>query len=285
MLWNPTNEEYYADRSCLSFSQLRDFDEYGPEGYRKLYVTGEWKREPTDAMEFGSLIHRVLCDGKPLDDCVTFPPADVLAKNGARSTNAYREWAADVESKGRVIVNDKEYAKAREIVAAVAACPIASHLAQATHQEQAFRWEMHDNLWRAKLDVITPWFVADFKTTTKPMNVRTYERLVYDARYHWQAAIYAKAIDSAGLDPRPFYFVLLEKAEPYRVQVVEIDGYGMAIAREELFGEGGVIEQLDDYMDSNDWRAVERKGVLTIRLPEYAGSKKYHPVEAMIDGQ
>ncbi len=270
-LWNTTNSEYYADRSALSFSQLRDFDQYGPEGYKKLYVTGEWVKEPTDAMEFGSLIHRVLCDGRDLDSCVVFPPADVLAKNGARSTNAYRDWAATMMESNRKIVNDNEYAKAREIVDAVRACPMASQMQHAEYQEQAFRWSMEGVEWRCKIDMITPNYILDLKTTAKPLDIRSIERLVYESRYHWQAAIYAEALKFANMRPRPFVFVLVEKSEPYRVRCVTIEEKCEPVACQELFGDGGLVPRILEHRRSGDWTDKAAKGLLTVGLPSWAG--------------
>ena len=94
-IWAVSPDEYHADVSANSRSMMEVLSESSRK-YQAMFVTGTLPRAiPTSAMRLGSMKHIAVLQPQCWDTFVEIIPAEVLAKNGAKSTNEYKAWAAD----------------------------------------------------------------------------------------------------------------------------------------------------------------------------------------------
>lgn len=191
----------------------------------------KWDREnprTSKAFDFGKAAHcKVLGVGSP----VVPIPVEFLAKNGAASTTAAKDFIAAAEKAGQVPLKPDEVAVIDAMAAQLLAHPIASALLRDGSAEQSMFWRDPDTkvMLRGRLDWLTTLrsgraCIVDYKTTAGTANP---SRWRYDARdfgYHQQDAWYREGAEAVGIGADPaFLFIVQEKTAPYLVSVVELD--------------------------------------------------------------
>lgn len=217
--------EYQADpvaESSLSVS--------GAKTILKSPARFHWERQHgrpnTKSFDFGHAAHAKVL-GVGLE--VATVPADLLAKNGAASTAAAKEWAADATARGAVILKAEDVARVDAMAAELATHPIASALFRDGTPEQSIFWRDDDTkvMLRGRTDWVTRLksgrpVVVDYKTAddANPDEFR------WDAGrygYHMQDAWYREGMDTLTGESHAFLFVVQEKTAPFLVSVIELD--------------------------------------------------------------
>jgi hypothetical protein len=215
--------EYHADpvpETSLSVS-----------GAKRLLRTSpaRWKHEqanPTTkkVFDFGHAAHaKVLGVGAP----VAAIPADLLASNGAASTNAAKEWIAEQRAAGVVPLKAEEVAVIDAMAKALESHDQARELfADGVPEQSLFaRCPETNVMLRARLDWTTVWrdvpVIVDYKTTddANPDEFRWQARR-FD--YHMQDVWYRELADALTGTPHGFLFVVQEKTDPYLVSVIQL---------------------------------------------------------------
>lgn len=272
-------DDYFAV-DALSRSDLKGIVNNVEEWYGRKVGTLPPIQQTKD-MAFGSALDFYLCNGKgpdPLPKGAVMVPDEVLAKNKARSTDAYRDWLKTLPP-GTPTVTSKEaeklLAESDEQIAAFMACEeqLRSHSEAA---ELMFdQTALHQHVLRftcpetgAELrslpDIIIPGeAIVDLKTMAdvSPMSfLRSCDRFWYDcqaamAQFGW--------CDTCG-DSVPVYFVCVRNAPPYDVAVYR--------AGESIMSAGwdrtqAAIRKYQRCSASGNWRNDTHNVVIDLEAP------------------
>ena len=190
----------------LSYSSLSQFSK-SPN-----HLLSYWAREfePTPAMLFGSLLHKMILEPENFNN-------DYAVYDGRRAGAAWNEFKAVNQEKD--IVTQKEYnhayktyenAKGNEVFRKL--------LMKTTETEKRIDWTYEDVKFKGFVDMVGDGFIADIKTTTDA-GLKFEKDLYYDnSNYCLQAAMYLEAFAKG----TKYYIIAVEKSEPYNVQVYEL---------------------------------------------------------------
>ena len=254
-------EDYYS-RPELSHSQLKEIR--NSPAHFQHYLS----RPPsqTDAMLLGSLVHTMVLEPQEVDTrFVAAPKIDRRTKKGKdewsalQSTTGQRQlipmpvWTQASQMRDSVIANRD--AESRLVVARIE-----------KSVEREFYWTDRRGFdRRAKLDAVcSDGTVIDLKTTISAG--RGFNRSIFKYAYHTQAAYYADAARSSGIDFTSFMFVCIEKRPPYATAVYRLSPKWLECGRATL------EKWLDEYEECsrlNYWPAYPR-GVRTLEPPDWA---------------
>lgn len=201
-------------------------------GAKRLLRTSpaRWKWEQENkpvkkVWDFGHAAHaKVLGVGAK----VATIPADKLAKNGAASTTAAKEWIAEQRAAGIVPLKAEEMAVVDAMAEALEIHPVAKDLLSDGKPEVSLAWRDPETraLLRGRADWLTEYHgtpvVVDYKTcddanpTEFAWDVRKFD-------YHMQDTWYRQMLDAITGTPHGFLFIVQEKSEPYLVSVVQLN--------------------------------------------------------------
>lgn len=243
---NPTNIEiaertgivkmapaaYFADHSAWSQSMLKVFLDR-----RRLaqayYVLGTAEEPaPTDPMRKGTATHTAILEPERFDELVITYPRNILAKNGAVSTNEARDFRDEHIAAGRIVLKENEVAQVRAMASSVRTV-CGAWLDRPSVKEHSLYWQDQTGL-RCKLRL--DWLIQnkkaivfDLKTTAdaSPSKFRT---RVEDGGYWLQAAHYIEGVKAAtGAEAVEFYLIAVESTFPFACALYSID-HGSLVA-------------------------------------------------------
>lgn len=199
----------------LSFSSLKAFNR-SPLNFVHYK---EGPRKETDAMRFGTMVHRAILEPEEYQ-------ATVTVYEGRRGTKAYKEFQE--ENAHKDILTVTEAANVRQIADSVLQHRFAGPmLRQCTEFEKAFTIDQLGIPHRGIIDAIGPYYMIDLKTTQN-VSHRMLQRTIYDLKYYMQAAIYQRAATMMGLDLNAYFIIAVESTAPHHVEVVELEGHYIA---------------------------------------------------------
>jgi hypothetical protein len=214
-------DPYHDDHSRISKSMLQDFAN-DRELFRLRYIDGNMpKREPSPAMDAGTVVHAVLLEGGPLEDYVRLVPDDCLQSNGA--INGKRMVELRAANPGIVYMKAGEFGRISSIIESLRKFVPEMGIDSAARKEQAIYWtDGASGLeCRAKPDWYTEagdsLVVHDLKVTAT-VNPWEWGRLADRFRYWLQDAHYSSGLEKrTGREVRAFVFWCVEAEYPYRV--------------------------------------------------------------------
>lgn len=219
--------ESYHSRPGISVSKLKVLRE-SPELFYRQEVAKLCEFKTTDAMDLGSAVHEdVLLEA--VERSWMEIPADVLAKNGARIGNAWKEFAA--ANPGRLLLKADQVAKAKILMDSVQSNPTARDLIYDNRQRLQTELtitctvsmvtrdgELLSSDFRSRLDYMRPEKIVDLKTT-RDGSLEKWPFLARDLGYDMQAAAYRQMAGLLDGVARDVYFVVVENCEPFRCDV------------------------------------------------------------------
>jgi len=199
------------------------------------YLTSD--RIQTPAMAFGSAFHMALLEPDNFKQTyVTAPEIDRRSKEGKIQYDKFV-----YEADGKEILSAQDANRIDKMINSVLTNTVASErLSACTQFEAEFSWNNADTglPMRGIIDAIGPNFLIDVKSTTNA-DPRLFQQDIFRNNYHRQAAIYLDALDHPShID---FYFIAVEKDEPYGVSVHRMDPHAIEIGRKNM------IDQLLEY--------------------------------------
>jgi hypothetical protein len=186
-------------------------------------------------------------------------------------SKAARDLRDAAYATGGVPILAAEYEQAQALAAAVKAHPIAGALFASGKPEVSAFW--HDEQWgvdrRARFDWLTDIggrpCIVDLKTSTTA-DPRAFGRKAYDFGYDIQDAFYRDALTASGIDDPAFLFVVVDKAPPHVVTVVELDTEARRIGRART---DRALEIFRDCTAAGVWPGYTDE-IELISLPRYA---------------
>lgn len=255
----------YRSHPAISRSELWKMHE-SPE---KFLWYKQHPSEPTPALLFGQLVHKMLLQPESFQtEFVVAPAVDRRTKAGKDEYAAFAETVGD-----RTIVTTDDYNKALDMVTAVRMNPLANKLL-AGEKEEPFFWtdEFTGTDCKCRVDCLTEigdnLIVVDYKSASDASN-DAFMRDAVKYGYTLQAAMYSDGV-AKNLGKTPlFVFIVQEKAEPYCVNILQADEafveYGYDLFREYL----GIYKYC---METDDWYGFMGKQniINTLSLPGWA---------------
>ena len=197
-------------KNNLSYSALTQFKK--SPNHLLAYWNNEFKT--TDAMQFGSLVHKLILQPDTFGD-------DFAVFEGARRAGkAWQEFSQTNQDK--TIIKQSELDAANNILNnAMKHEVVKTMLQNATAKELELNWKHKEVNFKGFADIITTFegkqCVVDIKTTTDAG--KRFERDLYYNDYKMQLAMYQ---DQFGKDCEA-YIIAIETTTPFNVQVYKLD--------------------------------------------------------------
>lgn len=187
--------------------------------------------------DFGHAAHQlILGKGAP----IAVIPANLLASNGAASTNAAKAFIDDARNDGATPLKPGEAAQVVAMAEALRNNRDAMEVmgtAGMQHEVSAFAQDEQTGVWlRCRFDMIAPTLVGDYKTAANADPGKFSRTIMLELGYHVQAAHYLDVAAALGLaDPdAPFKFVVQEKEAPYLVSVITVGAEYLDLGRRDM---------------------------------------------------
>lgn len=271
-----SNEVYHAN-TAISHSKLELFRRRPISYYRRFIAKTLARPETTEAFRIGSAAH-----------CAVLEPDEFYARYAMRPEGIDRRTkdgkAAfaqfEAENVGKVVIGSDELGDVREMAAAVNNNPLASQLLSAGKPELSWRVEPSGSI---ALQCRTDWFnpagcelsqgrpyVADLKTVESLDSdaFRNFERACFSFGYHRQAGFYLPLItEITGSPVFDFFFIAVEKVEPFGVAVYRLSDAAIARGQDETVSD---LIRLKSCQDSGQWPNIE-PSLREIGLPKWYG--------------
>lgn len=213
-------EQEYRQHEGISRSQLWKIRE-SPE---KFKYAMEHPEEPTPALLFGQMVHKLVLEPDTFDEeFIVAPEVDRRTKEGKAAWAQFEEGAA-----GRQIVKLADFQKAQDMVAALQAVPMIQTLLAGQHEVPLF-WtdEQTGEQCKVRLDILHDMgdrlLIVDYKSA----NDATTESFIRSANnygYDFQAGMYEEGTRQNYGDRKiDFLFIVQEKDPPYASNILRAD--------------------------------------------------------------
>lgn len=271
-----TNETYHANEA-ISHSKLELFRRRPISYYRRFVAKTVARPDTTEAFRLGSAAHCAVLEPD------TFWARYALRPEGIdRRTKVGKEEFARFESEniGKTVIDQGEAGSVREMAVAVQHHPLASQLLAAGLPELSWRVEPTGGM---ALQCRTDWFnpagcelssgrpyVADLKTVESldADAFRNFERACFNFGYHRQAGFYLPLItEIIGSPVFDFYFIAVEKIEPYGTAVYRLSDAATARGHDETIGD---LIRLQSCIKDQQWPNLSNE-LREIGLPKWYG--------------
>ena len=271
-----TNEQYHAN-DAISHSKLELFRRRPISYYRRFVAKTVARPETTEAFRIGSAAHCAVLEPDQFWSRYALRPdgIDRRTKDGKAAFAAF-----ETENAGKVVITQDEAGAVQEMTAAVQHHPLASQLLAAGQPELSWRVQPSGSL---ALQCRTDWFnpagcelsggrpcVADLKTVESldSDEFRNFERACFSFGYHRQAGFYLPLItEILGSPVFDFYFIAVEKAEPYGVAVYRLSDAATARGHDETIAD---LIRLQNCIKSEQWPNLPND-LREIGLPKWYG--------------
>lgn len=232
-----------------------------PAHYR---LTRDTPNEPTEAMEFGTVVHCGVLEPEQLAERVVRGERfDRRTKDGKAAHAAFQAAHA-----GKIILDPEAHARALACIEAVHAHPSARRLLDGAQTELSLFWS--DGQYRVpckcRFDGVNHGGGIDLKTTTDA-SPEAFARSIASFQYHVQAAHYLSGAEHV-LDETPafFAFIAVESEPPHAVACYVLEPNGI-LAGQRLMAEA--LARYRDALAAGSWRAYPDT-IETLQLPRWA---------------
>ena len=271
-----TNEQYHANEA-ISHSKLELFRRRPISYYRRFVAKTVARPETTEAFRLGSAAHCAVLEPNQFWDRYALRPEGI-----DRRTKDGKIAFAEFESAnvGKTVITQDEAWSVQEMTAAVQHHPLASQLLAAGSPELSWRVSPAGGL---ALQCRTDWFnpagcelsqgrhyVADLKTVESldADAFRNFERACFSFGYHRQAGFYLPLItEILGSPVFDFFFIAVEKVEPFGVAVYRLSDAAIARGQDETVSD---LIRLKSCQDSRQWPNLPSE-LREIGLPKWYG--------------
>lgn len=216
-------EQEYRSHPAVSRSELFKILD-SPEKFKYFKENPE---EPTPALKFGQLFHKLLLQPESFaDEFAVAVECNRRTKSGQALWEKFSE-----ESAGKTIITADEFALAVEMCTALKNNAWVSKMLKG-EKEKEFFWtdEMTgeeckcrtDLLFEVLMDGEPVLLVIDFKTAAEA-DTESFIRAAINNGYDFQAAMYTEGVRANTHKKVLFVFVVIEKKPPYAINVLQAD--------------------------------------------------------------
>jgi len=227
-------EKYHAD-TAISKSVLFEF-------YEAVTPLHFVKRKPKtgDQFNMGTMVHSAILEPDDYQETIAVPPKDVLAKNGARSGNAWKEWKSEQDNAGKIVLTPDQKSNLDHVVENVFNNPKnieAMELLTSGVSEVSFFWESESgHMAKCRPDHLPGnKIITDLKTTELQAGAHLFRKLFSDKKYIWSDIWTCRGVSAATNEFHFDYrFVVVEVNEPWEVIVYKADSMQVEKAARQL---------------------------------------------------
>lgn len=212
-------DDLMSHEGHLSFSSLKAFAE-SPATFAEYKLA---KREPTDAMLFGAMLHCLVLEPQDFENrYLCLDDREICNQIGGakpRATKAYKEWYAVTvtEAGDRQIVETNEYLAAKIIASNVLHNRASAKVLDLCWEhEQPIEWEFMNFKFKGFIDGIGEKAICDLKTCPDA-NPDKFQRDIISNKYYLQAAMYLYAEEKN----LPYYIIAVDKKSGVSVHKLE----------------------------------------------------------------
>lgn len=293
-------EDYHA-APVLSKTKIDTFRR-SPRYFQGLYITGEFEREETAALRFGSALDALAIEGQAEferrfavvpDDAPRRPTVKQRAmfapgatrKPTPAAARSVAFWDAfDQANKGKTALTEEEADLARLLAEKLAANETFAALRQGCLAQITYRLRGDRFAVQVRPDLINETgkgppeklargapYIIDVKTISElPQDEPDFlPRHVAEFGYHRGAYLYPEMVSAINRwgDFRPqFILALIEKKEPYAVMVKPVDGLAAEIGEVEI---REAMDRLGRCLETNTWPETWEEPMTPVSLPQY----------------
>jgi len=223
---------------------------------------------PTDDTGWGTIGRATHC--YILEGLEAFEAQFVVAPECDKRTKAGKELYASISaaSPGKEVTDAKTFEIIKGMASSVGSHPAAQKLLSEGKPEQSVFWKDADTgLWcKARPDWMSGDVVVDLKTTNDASH-RSFARSCVSYGYARQAAFYCDGLHAVtGEMPSHFYFIVVEKVEPYRVECYELSPEFLSWGRKEY---DRLLEAYSWCIYDDSCPPYQSQDVQEIPLPSY----------------
>jgi len=252
----------YHANSAVSHSKLETFRRR-PALYYRRYVTKQIVAdEPTAAFRIGSTVHCSVLEPTEMPTRYAIRPEGI----DRRTKDGKEKFAAfEAENSGKVIIDTDEAAQVIAMTDAVRQHPLADELF--AHGQPELTWRTTGDM---PLQCRTDWFnvdgcglssgrpyIVDLKTveSLNGEDFGSFDKAVFRYGYHRQAGFYLPLISEIlGRPVFDFFFVAVEKVQPFGVAVYRISDAAASLGQDETLDD---LRRLKRCRDSSEWPNIE----------------------------
>lgn len=204
-LQNTTNAEYHADRKYLSSSAIKMLYKDPTEYYDK-YVLGNWPKQNSAALDFGTAAHLAILEPHLFDQQVA------VYTGGTRRGKAWDEFKASTD---KLILTLPEKEKLDILMGAYNNCTAAKNLIEGCQFEHTMTASMDDIPVKCRHDAInvSKGYIVDVKTTGYAGDIETFRDTVNELCYDLSGYMYSTIAQLNHGIPFDFYLIVLSKTD------------------------------------------------------------------------
>lgn len=221
LILGSSNQEYHANKSHLSSSQLKLILK-DPQRFYSEYILGNKLNESKSVFDEGTFTHMLVLEPDKIADFAVF----------AGLRKAGREWEEfKAANPGKIILSAPQVARCEKLYQSYASMPVAAKLISEGLAEHNMVGMLMDVALKARADYAIPGkdILVDLKTTAMPTDRDAFAGTVREYGYQLSAALYCELYRQTYGRLCDFYWVVLSK-----------DDYGCAVykASTETLSEG-----------------------------------------------
>lgn len=265
---NISNADYHGTCPGVSSSQLKTLIQQTPAHYKAKYIDGGDPQPPTDAMNFGTLVHTLVLEPDQFEsEFIIAPKVDRRTKAGKADWAAFQD-----EARGKLIVSEQDKLTASKVAEAIRAMPIMQAAFQRDHQiEHSLFWEDPDTglACKCRPDFASLPAIIDLKTTGDA-SPDEFARSIFKFGYHLSAAHYIEGCNQVWgkgeVVAQHFILVCAEKAAPYAVVPYSIAEQDLEIARRQR---AKALQTLAQCLETDTWPAYPQT-ITPLAMPAWA---------------
>ena len=265
--------QQYHSSGAVSHSSLEVFRER-PLLYKKRFIDKTIPRVESPAFAIGSALHCLTLEGfDKFAATFAVKPDDI----DRRAKDGKARWEAFcAENQGKTVIDKDGAGLVNEMAAAIQAHPVAAELLAGGKPE--LTWRKPSKALGRDLQCRTDWFNAegcaltngrpylvDIKTTDALGSFREFQRSFVNYGYHRQAGFYIPLLQDHGISVQDFYFVAVEKSEPFGVVVYQPTPDCIMRGVDETVGD---LMKLAECYRTNVWPNLPTD-VQEMKLPEW----------------
>lgn len=268
ILTGESNEDYHASEA-ISHSKLEVFAER-PALFKRKYLDKAIAETSKDHFTFGTAFHEAVLEPELFARKYAEQPADIKVRRG----KAWDAFKAEQVAAGLEILRADEIATLDAMQAAVCGNPYAVDLIEAAGNVREATFRTEGSEWGCSLqcrpDVTNPSgcefsagvpYNADVKTVA---SMADFERHFFNFGYYRQQPFYQIVQGICGSFPQRFFYIVVEKQEPFGCSVLEVDSLSFQEGEKEVRES---LEKLRQCRESNEWPNAPMTG--HIGLPEW----------------
>lgn len=238
---------------------------------RYFNIMRKQKSSESDAQRLGTAIHAVLLEPDTAGDLITVPPDSVLAKNGARSGNAWKQWKTEQDNAGLLVLTQAQWDNCMRMRESVWENPEHEYVREFLngYRESTIIWNDPIYGFRRKCrpDVLPGKLMCVNLKSTRSAKAEKFGKDAINMKYHWSAALELEGLSIlTGMEHRDYIFVCVENDIPFDVAVFHTPYDIIEQARWEL---EPLIQQYADCLTNDDWPGYPCQ-VQALYVPKWA---------------